>query len=138
MRVLCIGIILTFAVSSLLMGEEFDVRKVRWGMTTKQVLRAESWKVVESRPIFDYMNPENDVYRITCKGELLRKECNLMYDFRTGKLVTVIYTFQILDNQERDEFITELATILKEKYGVPNTYTDFGERESSKRTAGES
>ena len=55
-------------------AKDYDIRKVRWGMTVNEVVASETWGYEESRL-------DGDKYRIQYFGKLLGKPTTLNYVF---------------------------------------------------------
>ncbi len=72
-------------------GEQFDVRKVRWGMSVDKVKASEKWGDPKSEL------RDDGLYEIMYKGKMLGESVMLGYVFdgdeKSRKLVSVTYAF---------------------------------------------
>lgn len=83
---------------------EYDLRKVRWGMTHQQVVKSEVWK----RATFGKKT-------IVYKGSMLGLECLIQYAFHKGGLSTAVYAFL----NPTVGLHTRLKGLLTDRYGDP-------------------
>ncbi len=91
--------------------EPFIVRKVRWGMSRKQVWLSEDWKLVHQ---------ESNI--LIYKGSVGGYECRLNYHFVAGNLKKVKYSFSYVTI----DFYRRTVTQLIAKYGHPKTKFHIG------------
>ena len=95
-------------------GEQFDVRKVRWGMSVDEVKASEKWGDPKSEL------RDDGLYEIMYKGKMLGESVMLGYVFdgdrKSRKLVSVTYAFSY-----NITLHLRLKTLLIEKYGLPDS-----------------
>lgn len=107
---LTIHILITINIS-FCFANDFDFRKVVWGMTKEAVLDAE-----ELKPI------DQDIETISYNTIILRKNVKLIYRFSENKLVAASYTLtdKYLNTRSYIESYYDFAKALTEKYGTPS------------------
>ena len=110
-----IGLVFFVVFGAVSAENEFDVRKVRWGMTVDEVKASESWKFVKE-------NTE-DEYVLSYEGILLEKPVILDYRFvgegSEYRLKSATYQFFLENKLPSLSFHINLWGILKDKYGMP-------------------
>jgi len=104
-------ILIIFCISSFLWAEEYDFRKVKWGMSKQEVLASETIK-----PAAQFEEG------ITYLTKVLNKHVGVVYRFVQNKLFSGGY---ILDEEHSNynDFINDykdFKKILTKKYGQPN------------------
>lgn len=107
MKVFVVGLLSVFFSQSIC-ASEYDVRKVKWGMSMAEV------KSSESLPI-SYQTKESLQY----KTSILNKDVTLVYQFVGGKLSSAYYISDELHTNKND-FITDYEDFKKtltKKYG---------------------
>lgn len=107
--------LLALLLATLLNAKEiYDVRKIIWGMSEKQVRSAEIWKLRKARD-----------QKLHYEGILFKQPCKLIYEFDNNELINLTYSFDKAVNYEVLGFIT--GTLLK-KYGTEYTVDNSTER----------
>lgn len=110
MKKTIIFLLLIFSAVSLFSEEQYDFRKVRWGMSFEEVLKSEN------------INPKSsmqDEY-ISYNDSIFFKDCNLNYYFSDGKLSHIFMSFDGLFPLEKNNYFEEYNEIKKYyeiKYG---------------------
>ncbi len=86
--------------------ENFDVRKVKWGMTQDEVLNSE----LPNKP-FKRMKDS-----FAYNEKIDNKNSLIIYQFKDNKLYQVVYKFDINNSREDNLFKMNIISILEKKY----------------------
>jgi hypothetical protein len=110
MKNLSFFIVLIYLTFNSIYAEDFDFRKVRWGMNQKQVMRSEEKKPFsQSKEIIGYRIIGSEF------------NCYLGYIFTENKLVSAFYRF-MQNHKNKNLYIKDYKRIKKaliKKYGEP-------------------
>ncbi len=118
-------------------ADEYDFRKVRWGMSIAQVKAIEKldpkWKLSNTQ-----LPTSSALTAISYRGSIFNRECSLIYHFTLDKLAGAVYSFftKYLSNTELRKLYGDIANALSDKYGQATTFGDTGMRwqAANKRT----
>lgn len=104
-RILILCLVLASLADFSVKAEEYDFRKVKWGMSIEDVQINELSEIVR---IEDNML----IYRI----EMLGEKCILQYLFENDKLIKGIYLFNIKNIHTKDRIYKNIIESLNKKY----------------------
>ena len=112
MKKLIFLFIIIFIIPSIVLAQDFDFRKTKWGFTKNQVKSVESAEsIMDEGNILGYSTTVADL------------ECSLGYYFGDNSLYKGAYIFGE-EHSNKSDYLSDyikLKLLLKEKYGEPQT-----------------
>ena len=108
-------------------ADEYDFRKVRWGMSIAQVKAIEKldpkWKLSKIQP-----SGTDNRTDIKYDGSIFNEQCRLMYHFKHRKLTGASYSFYTddLSTTELKKLYGDALNALFDKYGPGTPLTSVG------------